>query len=360
MTKQKNFECKIIDPSQHRELLISLFEEAFGEKVSLEQFVWKYENNPLGKMKVWSVWDVDTGTLVGSYGAFKRYFIEDGDSVIAYQRADSMVKPSYRRMGIFTKMLKEMNKDLFDEGVLFQFGYSNDKSASGIRKFDNSKELYHSNVYVYVNGSENIINSYLKINGKFSKILIGVGTPVIRLYNWLNGYYRKNDVSLESLSSFNDLPEKWSYEAAKKYRFFPLRSKEFLQWKVINIPGKFKKNVLPFWMVRNGEKIGYCVLYKDRARNVLKIIDILCEDIEQNMRDCIIAVRYFAILNKYDAIITNVASGLYRESLKKSGFIQSKRIRCTFFPLQSDLDIKSSEEDSFWLQLPIDRDSFGY
>ena len=178
MTKQIDFECKIIDPCEHRKLLLDLFEEAFEEKVTVDQFVWKYENNPLGKMKVWSVWDKDTGTLAGTYGAFKRYFIHKGHLVTIYQRADSMVKPEYQRKGIFTRLLKEMNKFLSENEVLFQFGYSNDKSASGIRKFDNSRELYYSTVYVFVNGAENIVNSYLKIKGNRSRAIIALSLKI--------------------------------------------------------------------------------------------------------------------------------------------------------------------------------------
>ena len=350
MTKQINFECKMIDPCEYRKLLLDLFEEAFEEKMAVDQFIWKYENNPLGKMKVWSIWDKDTGVLAGTYGAFKRYFIHKGSIVTVYQRADSMVKPEYRRKGIFTQLLKEMNKFLSENGVLFNFGYSNDKSASGIRKFNNSRELYYSTVYVFVNGAENIVNSYLKIKGILSRILISVGTAIIRMYNMFCGYYKENDISLEPLKEFNDLPEKWSYEAAREHQFFPLRNKEFLQWKVIDVPKSFKKNLFAFWMIKKGKKIAYCVLYRDSTRNVLKLIDILCENIAQNMKDSISAVRYFAISNKYDAVTTNVASEIYSNAFETSGFIKNKAVRCTLH-LQCLLEKKLLKAPPGWLYL---------
>ena len=152
------FEIVETSPSLHATLLIDLFKAAFGESVSAEDFEWKYLMNPLGQMRVWTVWERASGRLVASYGAFRKDFWYRDALIAAYQRADSMVHPEFQRRGLFQRMLSAMNEGLKADGALFQFGYSNDRSAGAIRKRADGVECFLSRSFVLPLGARNALD----------------------------------------------------------------------------------------------------------------------------------------------------------------------------------------------------------
>lgn len=353
-------EYDIIDPGIHREEIRNLIEEVLGERFGNEKYVWKYEKNPLGKMKVWSVRDGDTGNLVAAFSAYKRHFIHQGKIVTIYQQADASVKAEVRKKGIFKQLILEMTDSLRQEEALFHFGYTNDRSAGVFRKLENVKELYLSNVYVYLNGVQNLINRKFRLEGNLGRCVTAVGNPLIKTYNFLRGFRRKPEIELEPLEVFDDLPREWSFELGKKHTFFPLRDKGFLDWRAVDVPTTLKNDLFVFWCVKGGKKVGYCVLYREVRRNILKLIDVLCRDSVEDFVSCLRAIVGYVINNSYDAITTNVASELYGNALMSVGFIKSIPVRCTVVFLRAELLKKFIFDGSFWLQLPIDRDNFDY
>lgn len=355
-----SLEYNLIDPSTHREEINNLFEEVFKERIAKDQFVWKYEKNPLGKMKVWSVRDGNTGNLVAAFSAYKRHFIHQGEIVTVYQQADGMVKAELRKKGVFRQLSLEMADLLRGEGALFILGYGNEGSASVLRKLENVKELYLSSVYVYLNGVQNLMDRKFTLKGRLGQCVTAVGTPLIKTYNFLCGYRRKSEIELEPLEVFGNLPEDWSFELGKKHIFFPLRDKGFLNWKALEVPEVIKKDVFAFWCVKGGKKVGYCVLYRESRRNILKLIDILCRDSVEDFVGSLRAIVQYGIHNSYDAITTNVASEIYGNALRSVGFIKSIPVRCLLFFLRPELLRKLFFDGLFWVQLPIDRDNFDY
>jgi len=147
---------------------------------------------------------------------------------------------------------------------------------------------------------------------------------------------------------------------ATHHQFLPLRDNDFLKWRAIDVPEVMRNDLFPYWFMKDGRKIGYCVLYRDGKRNILKIIDILCEDARNNLVKLFKTVRRFAIQNNYDAITTNIAGELYANALKSVGFIKIMPIRCTVFVLGEEFMSNCNFNNTFWVQLPIDRDNFDY
>jgi hypothetical protein len=213
---------------------------------------------------------------------------------------------------------------------------------------------------VYMNGFQNASATIFKSGGWPADLTSALLSPVIKAFNRLNGHTRRLHVSLEPLESFESLPEEWSFEMAELHEYFPHRSRKFMQWRAQNVPAVLKDDVINLWCLKDGEKIGCFTLYRDRQRNVLKLIDHLCTKPKQNMIECLKALRKYAILKKYDGITTNVASDIYQQSLKKAGYHMLKPVRATIFFLQEELIPNGEIPENFWLQLPIDRDCFDF
>ena len=229
-----------------------------------------------------------------------------------------------------------------------------------MRKYDFSREIYLARVMVYVNGFRTAAETLFKKDSLLAAIVPAIATPFIKALNVLRGHGRKGPVILEPLKDFDRLPEEWSFENGALHQYFPYRSREFLRWRALEAPEVLQKDLLNFWCLRDGQKIGYFTLYRHSGRNVLKIIDHLCTKPEKNMVDCLCAVRCLAIQEGYDAVTTNVASRLYQKALENAGFYKNKPVRCTILFLQPELVPEQELSENFWMQLPIDRDVIDY
>jgi len=355
-----DLQFRIIDPTEYRQEIMNLFWEAFQENISIEAFKWKYEEIPYGKMKVWSAWDGRTGKLLATASFCKRRFIHNGKIVTAYQRGDSMVKPGFQRQGIFSNLMRESAKALREEGACFVFGYSNERSAGALKKMDEVKELFLSNVYVFPIGCQNLIMQYVKRPNNLIKAFGKIADGLISIYNHLRGFHRTNGVLMQPVEEFGSLQEKWALEAARNHFIYPHRDREFLRWKAIGVPNEVRKGLFTFWFIRENNKIGYCVLSEDKERNLIKIVDLLCDSGRESLKFCLRAIRGFAIKNKYDLILTNIASDIYDKAFKSTHFIKLKAVRCTFYILRPELFANCDFDNSFWFQSPIDRDTFKY
>lgn len=355
-----NLQIRLINPANYRKELIYLITKVFGDEIDIEEFIWKYESIPYGQMQVWSVWDLDYQEMIASFSAYKRYFIHNSKIISVYQQADAVVSKDYRGRGIFSLLINEISEYARKEGALFHFGYTNNLSSKVMRKYEDARELYLSQVLVFLNGTQDIAQTYLRLKGLPCKIVSMLGTPIIRAYNYIRGYSKAHaNCSLEPLYSFDDSPEEWSFNLARMHCFFPLRDKIFLQWKAINVPKNIAENLLLYWCKEKSKRIGYCILYLDRKRNIIKLIDLLSDGCE-NLKKCISALRCYSIQNNYDAITTNVASKIYMDALQSEGFIKVKEVRATIFSLGRSYLTDHGYNDNFWMQFPIDRDNFRY
>lgn len=347
-----------IDPAGHRQIIMDLFHLAYGEELTIDQFVWKYEENPQGKMRVWSIWDPERDLMVACYGAYARIFSRNATIVHTYQRADSMVHPEYRRRGLFTTLMNAMNASLQAEGnVLFQYGYSNDNSAKAIRRISGAREVYLSNVYVYPIGTGNIIARLFPTMTACR--LARVTSPLLRGYHFMRGHHRDPGIRLARLTQYDQNVEAWSLELAAHYEYAPIRTREFMNWKVFRSPHFPEGSLTPHLLLRGRETIGACVLYADRTRNLVKVLDLLCTAPSRNLAPCVAAIRLHVTKRGYDAITANVSDGIVADAFRNAGFLRSIKARCTIFPLQEGMT-EPTVRSSFWHQMPIDRDNFSY
>lgn len=361
MPENTEYEYKFIDPEMHEQDIVPLFEEIFQEKITSEQFRWKYLKNPLGPMIVSSVWEKQTNNLVGILSAFKRYFIYKGEIIVAYHFGDGMVKKQCRGKGVYRPLVDALVDFIRKDNAFFWIGYPNDNAAPVYRKYENNRELYISNVYYYANGVKNILDVLMK-NKNAARLFTVILNPLIQTFNFYFQKIKHDKVLLKPLDKFDDIIEIWSFESASGYNIFPLRNTKYLDWKTDNAPENIKKNVFKFWFEENDCRIGYCVLYNDSRRNILKILDILCANPEENNTKCFNAIVKYSVNNKYDAITTNLAGRkiIIADALRRSGFKKFKSIRSNIFILNKDMEDTLDMGDSLWFQAPIDRDDFYY
>ena len=359
---QPDLVLRIIEPGAHRQALMGMCRDVFRETPSEEQFRWKYEDSPQGAMIVSSAWDVARGDdrLAGAFSAYRRLFIHDGRIITVFQDADAMVDASYRGQGVFGKLTDALSAEVKREGAPFHFGYSNGQSSPLLGKRPDARMLALSRTFAFPIGFDNAASTYLHLKGIAARLARTAGGLAVRAWNSARRYGRPNGLSLEPVDRFDDLPLAWSRENAQHYRFFPVRNREFLNWRAIDVPPAVKAGMLSFWIKDGSTRIGYCVLYADAPRNVLKLVDVLCEQPARRLAPCIAAIRSFAIANGYDVVTTNVAGGLHQRALVASGFWPVSDVVSYLLITDPDALRHETYDGDFWLQLPIDRDNFDY
>jgi len=345
-----------------RDAVISLSTKVNSRVIAGENFDWKYRQSPLGDMAMWVDRHAETGRVIGSYGAYPRKFLFQGEVIVVYQRADSIVDQEYQGQGIFRALVAQMTRDLKNEGVHFHFGYSNDLSSRVHQKFTEAREMFESLVYVLPNGTATL--SARVLSPRFRRVVtpfLPIISAVFKSRNHIKRLFQKASYQLVAAGDFTDIVVDWSRSNAKSYVYFPVRDYDFLRWKVFNTPADVMKNVRAWWLEKGNQKIGYVVTYEVPETGQVKIIDFLCNDLERTVVESIASIRNYFVEQGVDFISSNVAGRIHQDAFRKSRFMQSGKARCYLYILnETAVDPTSVTDGNFWYQMPIDRDNFSY
>lgn len=116
-------------------LILELFNTAFGKKLDLNLWKWRYLNNPYGEGIIRLMFDHDK--LVGHYAVTPVPLMIKGKTQKAALSMTTMTHPSYEGRGIFTQLASETYKYSKHNGIKVIFGFPNETSHHGfIKKLD--------------------------------------------------------------------------------------------------------------------------------------------------------------------------------------------------------------------------------
>ncbi len=113
--------------------ILLLFELVFKRPMSLEQWQWRFENNPAGKHMIKLMWDGDT--LAGHYAVSPVKMLVGENDVLTTLSMTTMTHPDYGRRGIFGDLANSLYAQLENEyGVAAIWGFPNNNSHYGFIK----------------------------------------------------------------------------------------------------------------------------------------------------------------------------------------------------------------------------------
>ena len=90
--------------------IIELFEITFKQKMSLEQWNWRFTNNPAGKHWIKLMWQEDQ--LIGHYAVSPLIMEIDGKEVITAHSLATMTHPEHGGKGIFKALSNALYEDI--------------------------------------------------------------------------------------------------------------------------------------------------------------------------------------------------------------------------------------------------------
>ncbi len=113
--------------------IIALFEMVFKQKMSIEQWYWRFRDNPAGKYLIKLMWD--DGILIGHYAVSPIIMNINGEEVLTAHSLTTMTHPEYGGRGIFKTLSLELYKELEEtKECKAIWGFPNNNSHSGFIK----------------------------------------------------------------------------------------------------------------------------------------------------------------------------------------------------------------------------------
>ena len=113
--------------------ILRLFEKVFSRKLSLENWLWRFRDNPFGKHFIKLMWDNEN--LVGHYAVSPLKMLVGEEEVMTALSLTTMTHPDYQGRGIFGKLSLELYKELEQEhNCKAVWGFPNNNSHYGFIK----------------------------------------------------------------------------------------------------------------------------------------------------------------------------------------------------------------------------------
>jgi hypothetical protein len=110
--------------------IIELFEIVFNQKMSIEQWNWRFQENPAGRHFIKLMWDNDI--LVGHYAVTPIFIQINGREYLTAQSLTTMTHPAYGGKGVFKTLANALYYDLENKhGLYAVWGFPNTNSHYG-------------------------------------------------------------------------------------------------------------------------------------------------------------------------------------------------------------------------------------
>jgi len=114
-------------------LIIELFELVFKQKMSLNQWHWRFRQNPAGKHMIKLMWD--GGKLIGHYAVSPVIMMVNGVQTLTAHSLTTMTHPDFGGRGVFKTLSLALYADLENKlGCKAIWGYPNNNSHFGFVK----------------------------------------------------------------------------------------------------------------------------------------------------------------------------------------------------------------------------------
>jgi Acetyltransferase (GNAT) domain len=330
-----------------------LFNEVFKKDRSIEEWYWKYTQNPYKKpiIKIWEEDDIAGHVSLVPFSA--KWFTKE---VTFGARLDTMVSQKYRGKKIYPKLNEQLFQQASEEGFDFLFGFPAELAKKLLIRDSGAKVIEGIPRLLLVNRFSNLLLS------KFP--MLRAVLPILRLMDNIKrpAKIRIIDGEFKKIkfcgTEFNELWDK----VKDDYPILLKRNAAFLNWRYHERPD-YTYNMYGYY--RNESLIGYVVI-NEQSKHFSKgtitagvIVDIIGINESEVWHSLIEKAK--ELLRNSDIINTWALKHtlLYKE-LKKSSFVHKdepmslvgKDVTSSITNIEDGFDINN------WFITPGDVDSF--
>lgn len=226
--------------------IVSLFEKVFQHSWSREQWAWRFDQNPAGNHMIALMWDGKT--LAGHYAVSPVDLQINNEPVKSALSLTTMTHPDYGGRGVFKELSTHLYNYLEEEkGYQLIWGFPNTNSHYGFIKHLGWKDIIP-------------LHTLAASPNKFSDI---------------------GDIEVQTVNGFTLAMAKMLNDKAKEKSVSVIRSKEYLQWRIVDKPA----TKYDIWIVGAEDDPSAVVITKlysqDDQYLDLNIIEWAVKDIKQ-------------------------------------------------------------------------------
>jgi len=262
-----------------------------------EKFSWFYEKNPFGPAACWTIKDAKSSLVLGASAIFPRRFFINGRSLTGGITGDFGVNPKYRIVGPALQLQKAgisaCNEGVFD----FLYGYPNKKSEP-VQRRAGFKKIGSTHRMVKILSSEYYLARRIKLP-LFAKPASKLFDFVLKFSEKETYYKRKDSLSFELLSNFDQRFDNLWKKALNQYPIIGERTSEFLTWRFKQCNYK-KYNIFAMMAKTTGDVVGYIIYYN--VGNNVNIADLFVQEINRYIDALISEFLLFQRKNSVDTV----------------------------------------------------------
>ncbi|MFZ5800485.1 MAG: GNAT family N-acetyltransferase, partial [Candidatus Omnitrophota bacterium] len=256
-----------------------------------EYWKWQYANNPFGRAI--TLLAKENGALAGQYANIPIDLKLDGKVVKAATVIDLMVRPEFRRQGIFKKMGEEANRILSRENFALSLAFPSrkDSSAGFVQRLG----------WQVVGELRVMVGITVPKSGTLGRR--GTGAPVIKI---------------KTADSFPERVNELWEETRPQIKVGVERNQKYLNWRYGQNPATKYEIFLGF---QDNDLAGYLVLKTERIMGIKLgiIVDMLCRNDEAVIRGLMHKGMQY-LHGKGAQACVSLKNSLYACALKALGF----------------------------------------
>jgi len=171
--------------------ILALYEKIFGVRQSIEQWRWRFVENPHGAAQIQVAWNDDR--CIGQFAYSAMPLTLDGAPIDALMALDGMIDPEHQRSGLFSELERRAGSEIPD-GQL-RYGFPNDRSYPLFIGKLGWRTPGVPQVFVKLLGTEGLAKR---------NRLFGLAAPVARFSRWRDREAR-GPIEIRQFSRFEEV-----------------------------------------------------------------------------------------------------------------------------------------------------------
>ncbi|MCK4417885.1 MAG: GNAT family N-acetyltransferase [Candidatus Latescibacteria bacterium] len=235
--------------------VFELRKAVYGEAFDEQEWDWKYSHNSVRSARIFLV--ESDGMIVGTRPGICLPSKVMDQVVTAGIYADVMTHPDFRRLGIFSTLVREAFEKMNKEGIGLVFSFPNENSYPGLVKLGWT-HICSVPLLVMPLNFNNLVRKYTKITAlqKLASLLLGLLFKGLNLREGV-GKTDCGDIVIQKIHSFDSRFDELWHKVSYQYDIAVVRDRRYLNWRYVDKPGQ---EYVIFAAEKEEELAGYIVL----------------------------------------------------------------------------------------------------
>jgi hypothetical protein len=242
---------------------------------TLEDFDWRYAQNPAGQAIISVVRDCDSGSVVGFIWIVPLRIGVFGEDWLGATGTNLLIHPDYRGTSAYAKLMRKFRQTFIDHDILLHYSFISEDTYSRLRP-DDPRVAF--GVPLLIRPLDMMKLARAHFNNRWQRLIAGIGGQLTAslLFRVRQFNLNKHSFTLHALGGFDDRFDDFWARVKDKYPIMVIRDRRYLAWRFAQISGRQHRILV----VQVGDEvIGYAVLRCANIREIPTglIMDLLVE-----------------------------------------------------------------------------------